>query len=220
VQRVVILGAGGFAREVLDIFDAINAVGERFDVLGFVVDRSFGQAGTPVNDRKILGDFGWFDAHPDVQAICGVGAPEVRMRMVRQAEARGVGFCSAIHPNAVLTRHVRVGAGVVIGAGCVLTNQIELEPHVHLNLDCTVGHDVLMEDFATTAPGVHISGGVVFEQGAFVGTGANIIEQVRIGAWSIVGAGATVIRDVPGNATAVGQPARVIATREPGWHLA
>jgi sugar O-acyltransferase (sialic acid O-acetyltransferase NeuD family) len=221
VQPVVILGAGGFAREVLDIFELLNEERPRFEVLGFVVDTGFGEPGTDVNGRPILGDFGWLERRArEVLAICGVGAPQIRFRMVSRAEALGVRFCNAIDPSARLTRRVELADGIVIGAGCILTNRIRLGRHVHLNLDCTVGHDAVFEDFATTAPGVHVSGNVTFEEGAYAGTGANLIEGMRLGAWSVVGAGSTVIRDVPPNTTAVGSPARVVKTRAPGWHLA
>jgi serine acetyltransferase len=90
---------------------------------------------------------------------------------------------------------------------------------VHVNLACTVGHDAVLEDYATLAPGVHVSGHVVVEEGAYVGTGANVVERLRIGRWSVVGAGSTVLANVPANTTAVGIPARVIKTRDDGWHL-
>jgi len=219
--KVVIIGAGGFAREVLDVFDAINAVETRFKVLGFIVDPQYGRAGEYVNGKPILGGFDWLAKKAqDVKAICSVGASEHRFGLVKRAEETGVRFCSAVHPRAVLTTWVKIGYGSVITAGCILTNQIQIGNHVHINLNCTVGHDAVIEDFVTLAPGVNISGRVVLQQGCYVGTGANIIEDREIGAWSIVGAGATIVKDVPGNVTVVGSPGKVIKSRLEGWHLA
>lgn len=221
MERVVILGAGGFAREVLDIFEKINEQSPTFEVLGFLVDAGYGEPGTQVNGRPILGDFSWLQGRGgEVAAICGVGAPQVRWRMVKQASDLGIRFCTAVDPDARLTKRVQVDEGAVIAAGCVLTNNIRVGRHVQLNMTCAVSHDAVFEPFATTAPGVQISGGVVVEEGAYVGTGAAVIEQKRVGRWAIVGAGATVTQDVPPNTTVVGQPARVVKEREPGWHLA
>lgn len=218
-KKVVIIGAGGFAREVQDVFEASRASGEDVEVLGFIVEPRFGVAGTLVSDLPILGGFDWLRAHAaEVAAICAVGAPEVRRRLVASARAVGARFCSVIHPAAVLTRRVHLGQGVVITAGCILTNNIRLGDHVHLNLDCTVGHDSIIEDFATISPGVHVSGNVTLAEGCSIGTGANIIEKRRVGEWSVVGAGTTVIGDVPPNTTVVGVPGRVVKLREPGWH--
>jgi sugar O-acyltransferase (sialic acid O-acetyltransferase NeuD family) len=220
VEKIVILGAGGFAREVLDVFDACNEVGQSYDVLGWVVDREYGSAGTMVNDKPILGDLDWLAKHSSqVLAVCSIAAPELRLDVVGRATQRGIHFCNVIHPNATLTRWVAMGEGVVVTAGCILTNQIVLGNHVHVNLDCTIGHDAILDDFVTLAPGVHVSGKVRLSAGCYVGTGANIIDRIRVGEWSIVGAGSTVIRDVPPNTTVVGVPASVIETREPGWHL-
>ena len=36
MERVVIIGAGGFAREVVDIFLAMNEESRRFEILGFI----------------------------------------------------------------------------------------------------------------------------------------------------------------------------------------
>lgn len=219
-RPVAILGAGGFAREVLDIFEARSEAGETVDVLGFLVDPQFGEPGTMINDKPILGGLDWLESRAtSVDLICGVGAPEIRLDLVRRASRYGSRWTTAIHPSVVMTRWVKLGDGVVIGAGTILTNQIRVGDHVHLNLDCTVGHDVVIRDFVTVSPGVHISGKVEVRPGAYLGTGAAIIEKRVIGEWAVVGAGAVVSADVPANSTAVGVPARVIKVREPGWQL-
>lgn len=219
LQRVAIIGAGGFAREVLDVFDAINAVEPRYDVEGFLVEAGYEGPGSRINDKPVLGDLECLRGRErEVQVICGIGAPEVRARLVARAAELGLEFCTAVHPLASLTRWIEIDAGAVICAGCILTNQIRVGAHVHLNLDCSVGHDAVFEPFATLAPGVHVSGGVVCEQGSYVGTGANIVPDMRIGAWSIVGAGAVITQDVPPNSTVVGVPGRVVSTRAAGWH--
>jgi sugar O-acyltransferase (sialic acid O-acetyltransferase NeuD family) len=203
----------------LDVFQACSDAGQEWDVLGYVVEAAYGAPGTKINDKPVLGDLRWFshESGRDVFAICGVGAPEVRQRLVEGARNYGARFVSVVHPTAVLTRWVEIGQGTVVTAGCVLTNQIRIGEHVHVNLACTVGHDSVLEDFATLAPGVHISGNVRVGEGAYVGTGAVVVEKVNVGEWSVVGAGSAVVRDVPSNTTVVGVPGRVIKTRQPGW---
>jgi len=220
VLKIAIIGARGFAREVLDVFEACNRQSAVYEVLGYVVEREFGRPGSVINDKPILGDFDWLQKHAaDVSVICGLGNPQVRRQLILRATEAGCNFCNAIHPTAVLTPRITMGIGNVITAGCILTNQIRIGNQVHLNLDCTIGHDVVMEDYVTLAPGVHVSGNVTLEEGCVVGTGANIIEGVKIGAWSIVGAGSTIVHNVPSNTTVIGVPGKVIKTRQAGWHL-
>lgn len=221
LQQIAIIGAGGFAREVLDTLESINEKLPTFDILGYIVDAEFAQPGNYVNDKPILGDFSWLEKHSaEVAVVCGVGAPEIRWRLIARAEAIGASFCQGIiHTSAVVTRWMTIGCGSVITAGCVLSNQLQLGSHVHVNPSATVGHDVVIEDYVSLAPGTLISGNVTLKQGCYVGTGAKIIEKRTVGEWSVIGAGAVVIGDVVPNATVVGVPARVIKIRSAGWHL-
>lgn len=219
MQNVVILGAGGHAREVLDVFTACNSVCLEYEVLGFV-DDSPAMRGKKLNGYPVLGGFDWFDSvdKGSVWVISGIGNPATRRKVVQKALSRGLSFCSITHPAAVVTAFVSVGAGTVITAGCVLTNQIRVGEHVYLNLHCTVTHDCVIEDYCNVNPGVHVSGNVHIREGCEIGTGAAIVQGVVIGEWSVVGAGAVVVGDIPANVTAVGVPARVIKSRAGGWH--
>jgi sugar O-acyltransferase (sialic acid O-acetyltransferase NeuD family) len=220
VQRIAIVGAGGHARDVLDVLEACNARAPTWEILGFVVETPWYTPGARVNGYPLLGDFGWIAANPDVGLVVAVGDPPLRRRLALQAAAAGARFCSAVHPAAVTTPRVTIAEGCVVSAGVIMTNNVRLGPHVHVNIGSTLAHDVAVDAWATVSPGARLSGNVHVGEGAYVGTGATIIEKIHVGPWSTVGAGAAVIRDVPANATAVGCPARVVKQREPGWHLA
>jgi sugar O-acyltransferase (sialic acid O-acetyltransferase NeuD family) len=219
LQKLVVIGAGGFAREVVDVIDAINSVGPQFETCGYLVDEAYQTPGQLINDLPLLGSIEWLRGRTDVVVVCGIGAPEVRRRMVMNAEDIGCRFATLVHPQAVLTRWISLGEGSVITAGCILTNQISIGRHVHVNLHCTIGHDAVLEDFSTLAPGVSVSGRVCLGQGCYIGTGANIIERRTVGPWSVIGAGSTIVNDLLPNTTSVGSPARVIKSRPEGWHL-
>lgn len=219
MKPLVILGAGGFARETLDIVEAINAVQPTWDMLGFLVDSNYGQPGEIVNDKPILGDLEWLRSNRGVHIICGIGAPEVRYRLIQRLKVIHSTFATLVHPSVISTRWNTCAEGVVIAAGCVLSNNIHISEHVHINPTCTIGHDTQIDPFVSLAPGVRVSGNVHLYEGSYIGTGANIIQKKAIGAWSIIGAGSTVVKDVPPNTTVVGSPARVIKERSSGWHL-
>lgn len=220
LKKIVIIGAGGFGRELLDVFEACNQDKAQYEILGFIVQKRYALAGEIVNGYPVLGDFDWFEKNSkNVHAICSVGSPPHRHKLTEMAASLGVQFCSVVHPSAYKSRWVEIGIGSVITAGCILTTQIKIGNHVHVNLDCTIGHDVFLDGFTTLAPGVHISGSVTINSGCYIGTGANVIEKLNLGEWSIIGAGSTVIRDVPANTTVVGNPGKIIKERLPGWHL-
>ena len=218
-RSIVILGAGGMARDTLDVIEARIADGADDEALGYLVDAEYGAPGTLINDKPILGDLTWLQDHRDVEVVCAIGAPADRRRVVERASQLGAKFCTLIHPRAVMTKRVTFGTGVIVTAGVVLSNNIEIGDHAILNLGCTIGHDARVGAFVTVAPGAHLNGNVSVGEGTYVGTGASVIEKTKIGAWSVVGVSAGVVRDVPPNATVIGNPARVLLTRDEGWHL-
>ena len=50
----------------------------------------------------------------------------------------------------------------------------------------------------------------------YIGTGCNIMELVKIGNNVTIGAGSVVTKDIPDNAVAVGDPAKVISIKQVG----
>lgn len=220
VVPLVIIGAGGFGREVHDVVEAINeAAMERtgndaFQVLGFLddnapsddsllVDRGLSVLG-PVDHLKNLAS--------EVQFVLAVGNGEARRRLDLWCSGLGRLSPVLVHPRAVIGQHrVNMEPGVVLCAGAIVTTNVRLGRHVHLNLGVTVGHDAVLRDYVTVNPNVSISGNVVLEESANLGTCSSVIQGRRVGARTIVGAGAVVARDLPSDVTAVGIPARPLS---------
>lgn len=211
-QRLVVIGAGGFGREVLDVIDAINSRGATKDgalleVLGILAD------GVP--DRRLLEPYGARHLGPvghledlpeDVGYVIGIGSPQARRRIDEQGRGRPCPVL--VHPSATIAREVTIGPGTVICSHVSITNNIRIGRHVHINLNCTVGHDAVLDDYVTLSPLVAISGKVHACEGAYFGTGATTNPGVTIGANAVVGSGAAVVRDVAPEATVIGVPAK------------
>jgi sugar O-acyltransferase (sialic acid O-acetyltransferase NeuD family) len=211
MEQIVILGAGGFGREVLDVLIAQNRILKKWEVLGFI-DENPAKWGQVLNGYPVLGSFDWFSTVDSnkIKVICAVGDNRTRAKMVEKAKEMNLKFANVIHPTVVSTDFVKLGEGVIICAGCILTNQITIGNHVIINLDVTIGHDTVIEDYCNLNPGVHVNGGNKVCTGAYVGTGAVTIQDVTIGRWSVIGAGAVVIENIPDEVVAVGVPAKPV----------
>jgi len=204
---LVIVGAGGFGREVLQLVLDLNDSAPTFEVLGFVDDGA--AAGHPVErlGAPLLGPTGRL-ADLAAAYIVAIGTPGPRRRLDALAAAAGRSATRLVHPTATVGRDVVIGAGAIVAAGTRLTTNIVVGRHAHLNMSCTVGHDTLIGDFVTMYAGVHLGGGCVIEDGATLGTGCVIIPNVRVGRDALVGAGAVVVHDVEPGATVVAPAAR------------
>jgi sugar O-acyltransferase (sialic acid O-acetyltransferase NeuD family) len=213
VKDVIVIGAGGFARELLWLFEEINADARSWNVLGFVDNDPALKATEPCG-VPVLGDDEWLIAHAPKSAklICGTGSPRVRRKVADKFAVAGFEFATVVHPTARMSKFVELGAGTIVTAGDILTTQIRIGAHCLLNLDCTIGHDCTLGDYCVVSPGAHISGAVTLGKGVEIGTGACIIQGKSIGEWSVIGAGSVVVSDLPAHVTAVGVPCKVIKT--------
>lgn len=225
MAQIVLLGAGGLAREVVDIIEA----GREHKVRGYVVDEQYGQPGDMIYGYPILGDFDWLWQHREDNSflvVCAVGSPALRKRMIDKTpwgEANGSwegAWATIVHPFGTMGWNNRIQHGVVIAAGHTWTNGIEIGAHACINLQSMIGHDARVGRYAVLHPGVRLSGNVEISEGVEIGTGAIVLPRVRVGAWSIIGAGAVVTQDVPVNVTVVGVPAKIIRERRDGWQNA
>jgi sugar O-acyltransferase (sialic acid O-acetyltransferase NeuD family) len=207
IRPLVIVGAGGFGREVVDVVDAINAVTPTFTLEGFLDDGDvrrdlLERIGVPlVGDTSVL-------ERLDADYVIGIGSAEARRRIDALAHASGRRATVLRHPTATLGRDVELGDGTIIAAGARLTTHIRVGRHAHINMSCTVGHDTVIHDYATLFGGVVVGGGCVIGDGATLGSGAVILPGVQVGADSMVGAGAIVVRDVAPGAIVVAPAAR------------
>ncbi len=218
MKDLVLVGCGGFAREVLQIALDQNDQQPAWNVLGFVDDDPE-RHGTTIHDLPVLGGVDWLAQQPEVHVNIAIGNTVVRRKLAKRITGLGVQhFATLIHPRAWVGRHVDIGPGSTICAGTMITTDIRLGAHTIANLDCTIGHDAVLEQYVTLAPSVNVSGNVTIGEGCDVGTGAVVIQGVEIGAWSIIGAGAVVVKPIPANVTAVGTPAKPIKERPAGWH--
>jgi len=209
-RNLVILGAGGFAREVAWLVADINqAQPKTWNLIGFW-GHGTERIGQLLNGVPVISPDNVRQYLPNLYAVAAIGDPKIKERAVHEAESIRCQFATLIHPTVKYDRStVKIGPGSIICAGNVLTVNIIVSAHVIINLDCTVGHDTIIEDYVTISPGCHLSGYTTIRRCAFLGTGAVTIEKCEIGAGSIIGAGAVVVRNIPPGVTAVGVPAKV-----------
>jgi len=206
-KDLVIIGAGGFGREVLWQLQELD----QYNIFGFIDDNPSLQ-GQQVNNTPVLGDNQWLLRYPkNINAVICVANPEIRKAIYNELKNN----CFISFPN-IIAKDVRYSDFVKFGQGCIIclsttiTVNITLGDFVIINPHCAIGHDAVLDDFATLYYDVNVAGRVHIKSCTEIGTGTNIIQGKTIGENVIVGAGSVVVKDIPANCTAVGSPAKPI----------
>ncbi|WP_205528551.1 NeuD/PglB/VioB family sugar acetyltransferase [Desertimonas flava] len=206
---IIIVGAGGFGREVLDIVEAINVSGGDIDFLGFVDDGDVDEGLLHRRSSKLLGPSS-IVVHLAAKYVIGIGSGEIRRRLATEFDSLGAEAAILVHPAATIGGDSHLSPGCIVAAGARVTTNIRLGRHTQLHVNSTVGHDSTLSDFVSVYPGATVSGNVTLAHGVTIGTGANVLPGRSVGASSMVGAGAVVTRDVEPDSTVVGSPARCL----------
>ncbi|MBN1262123.1 MAG: acetyltransferase [Anaerolineae bacterium] len=219
MKDLVIFGAGAVGRLVCQIASDINAAAPTWHLRGFLAHDS--PQPKELCRLPLLGDAQWLQQRPDVHVVVAIGDSVSRRKVVSELTSLGhETFATLVHPTAWIGSRVKIGTGSIIYPGSLIDPDVTIESHALINKSCTIGHDTVIEAYATLSPGVNIGGSVAIGEGCEFGINSATVQGINIGHWSVIGAGATVISDLDANVTVVGVPARVIRTREEGWHRA
>lgn len=208
MKPLVILGSGGQAREIAWLIEDNNKDYREWELLGFISnDRE-----NTKNSYPLLGDDEWLlERNAPIYAICAVGDPFLRERIVKKLEGnKNILFPTVLSKRAICADSSVFGTGTVICAGSIVTTDVRMGDFVICNPGCVVSHDSVIGDYVTMNAGVRISGNVSVGRRSYIGVNACTIQGIAIGEDAVIGAGATVINDIPGHCTAVGVPAKVI----------
>lgn len=208
--KVVIIGGGGHAKVVIDVFQSAGI----YEIAGYTAHTEHGNnlCGVPfLGDDSVLPDL----LNNGVQYFfVAMGNNQIRKKLFLELLEMGFIPVNAISPLAYISPHANMGVGVVAMAGVIVNSCAVIGDNVILNTRSGVDHDCAIESHAHIAPSVSLAGCVNVGEGSFVGVGSSVIPEVNIGEWSIVGAGSVVISDVPSNVTVVGVPANKIIKRD------
>jgi sugar O-acyltransferase (sialic acid O-acetyltransferase NeuD family) len=207
MKNVIILGAGGFASEIIDTIEELNKTNEEINVMGFVYENA--SPGVGPYGFPILGDFDYLEKLDlsEIFFICAVGTPELKKQLVDRVKLMRGKFLTIIHPRAYVSKGTKIGEGCIIQSHCILVGvDVVLGDFVIFNDNVAIGHAAKIGNYTHINPNVNISGEAELGAMVFVGVKATIL-KAKIGDGAVIGACALITKDVPPNVMAKGIPA-------------
>lgn len=205
-RAVILVGAGGFGREVLRYVK--DAVGNdpRVRLKGFLDDNPNVLQGFQC-ELSILGSIRGYRIEAEDHFVMAIGDPLTRAKIIREMEGRGARFITIIHPTAHVASNATIGNGCIVSPFSSIGSDAKIGNHVVLTWYSSLAHDSITHSFVILSPYATANGSVLLEEGVFLGTHATVNPMIRVGAWSKIAAGSVVYRHVAPYCLAMGNPA-------------
>jgi sugar O-acyltransferase (sialic acid O-acetyltransferase NeuD family) len=209
VTNVIIVGASGFGRELLQYLRDTMKVRPDLSVRGFLDDDASKLA--PERERSgsdVLGSTRGYRIQTDDRFLIAVGDPAVRQIIFRRLEERGAQFLTLIHPRSYVAETARIEPGCIIAPFATVGSFARLGQNTLLNLYATAGHDAEIGSHCVFSPYSIANGGSFVGDRVFLGMSAVTAPGVRIGSDSKIAAGSIAYRDAAERSLVSGNPAK------------
>lgn len=204
MEKLLIIGAGGLGKEVVDLVLAAD----QYEIAGFLDDNP-DKKGTLVNQIPVLGDLGQLDKYRWIKHIViAVANPGAKKSIVGLAKKAGFQFPNLIHPSVVFGSSVSLGQGNIICTGSIVSTEACLHNFITINPHCGIGHESTLHNFSTLYWGVHLGGNTTIGECCELGTHSCVLQGLQLTDNIILGAGAVAVKNIEEPGTYVGIPAR------------
>ncbi len=211
MDSILLVGGGGHAKAIIEIITMCK----EYHIAG-ITDSKSDKKEKHISGVPIIGD----DTNLQIYfqksvkkafiTLGTIGDTKPKIRLYKMLKEIGFELINVIHPSAIITDSLKMGAGNAFMAGSIINTYTALGNNCIINTGSLIEHDCLIEDHVHIATGAKLAGNVKVKEGAHVGIGAIVKQGVTIGRQVIVGAGAVVLEDIPDNVVCAGIPARVI----------
>lgn len=203
MKNLIIIGAGGYAKSVLDSLNHFE-----YKMIGFIDDYKSDKEhlgypilGNNIEDIKNPEGFFYFIA---------IGNNAKRTEWFTKIKSMNLTLINIIDQSAIISEHAQIGEGCFVGKMAIINSNVVVGSNCVINTKALLEHGCNIGNHVNVSTNTVLNGDVQVDDLAFVGSCSVINGQLKIGKNVMIGSGAVVISDIPDHSTAVGIPAKVI----------
>ncbi|CAA9526081.1 MAG: hypothetical protein AVDCRST_MAG91-2541 [uncultured Sphingomonadaceae bacterium] len=208
--RTIIVGGGGFCRELIFFITTTAEAGRIAPVGGYLDDNGDTLAGLEYPEAPWLGGVEDYTPRLGDGFVLALGNPKTKRSVHAKLSARGGVFPQLIHPGATIVRTAQLGEGVIFCPGTLAGADTRIGRFVAFNGSSGIGHDSTVGEFSTVSSHVDITGNVTIGSDVMIGSNVTFLPKVKVGDGATIGAGSIVYRKVPAGATVYAPPAKLL----------
>lgn len=205
MKDLIIVGAGGFGREVLYLALAINAHSKEWNIKGFIND-DLNALDNIRCDYKILGKIKEWQPKSNEVFAMGIASPQAKEKLSKSLIEKGAEFVTLIHPRAVIQPFTQIGAGSVIGHSASIGDNVTIGNFVNI-MGSMIGQDSIIGDYSTTTGFTNVASANIGKR-VFIGSHAVILNHLTVGDDAYICAGSIVFSKVKPGTKIFGYPAK------------
>jgi sugar O-acyltransferase (sialic acid O-acetyltransferase NeuD family) len=206
-ERLIVVGAGGFGREIICWVEDCAAAG-RLPKLGGYIDDEVGAL--PGYDVERVGTIQDYQPQAGDQFVVALGEPAKKRKLVELLQGRGARFATLVHPTCTVVRTATIGEGVILCPYAMMMPDSRAERFVTILNYSGLGHDAVAGEFTTLSSVVDVTGRCVIGKDVSIGSGARLLPGVKVGDGATIGAGSIVVRSVKPATTVFAAPAKTL----------
>jgi sugar O-acyltransferase (sialic acid O-acetyltransferase NeuD family) len=207
-NNLIIVGAAGFGREVLQWVKHCNKIEHKWNIKGFIDDNLNALDGFEC-DYGIIGTIKSYEVQENDYFAIAIAIPSIKKIIVQNLKQRQAKFATIIHPTAIIGQFCTLGEGLIVTPNAKISPNVTIGNFVTL-LGSGIGHDAQIQDFCTITGNCSINGHVFLDEGVFVGSNSCIAPGKKVGSWALIGMGSMVISNVKSGTKVMGNPAKKI----------
>lgn len=201
MKRIVIVGGGGFGRELYGYIKGDLAEGHLNKCLlaGVLDDNPDCELAAKSPELPYLGSLARFEPQGNELLVIAIGNVSIRRNTYDEIKRRGLALFTYVHSSAKVMTDATLGEGVVVCPNSIINVGAKLSDNVAVNVFCSIGHGALIGSHSVLSPYCALSGDSALGVCGFMGTRATLFPGVVMGDGCIVDAHSAVRQSVGAN---------------------
>lgn len=201
MKRIVIVGGGGFGRELYGYIKGDLSAGRLngYALAGVLDDNPNCELAVKSQELTYLGALSNFEPKGNEVLVIAIGRASIRRNMFDQIKRRNISLFTYVHSSAQVMHEVTVGEGSIVCPNTIINAGAKLGDNVAVNVFCSVGHGASIDSHAVLSPYCALSGDSKLGVCGFMGTRATLFPGVVMGDGCIVDAHSAVRQSVGDN---------------------
>ena len=208
LKHLIIIGVGGYAREVYWHAQGAQGYNDEWDIKGFLDgDVKLSNEDYKKLPLSVLGNVENYPIQDDDVFICAIASPSVKKKLVNIVKVHGGNFINLVHKTAIIHPTSQMGIGNIIGHFVSIHDNAKIGDFVILNGRVGIGHDAIVGDYSSLMGVVSINGNAKVGKETFWGTNSVAMPNSKVEDGAFVGVSSVVFKHVRKGQKVFGNPA-------------